>query len=45
MPRGQAVQLALEILEHLAKQEVSGVTEIATALGTTKARVSGASGR
>ena len=50
MPRGsptesdplqgvQAVQLVLEILEHLAKQEVAGVTEIATALGTTKARV------
>ena len=39
MPRGQAVQLALEILEHLAKQEVSGVTEIAAALGRTKARV------
>ncbi len=35
----QAVQLLLEILEHLAKQEVSGVTEIATALGATKARV------
>jgi DNA-binding IclR family transcriptional regulator len=35
----QAVQLVLEILEHLAKQEVSGVTEIATALGATKARV------
>ncbi|MEI9965670.1 MAG: IclR family transcriptional regulator [Caulobacteraceae bacterium] len=35
----QAVQLVLEILEHLAKQEVAGVTEIATALGTTKARV------
>jgi len=29
----------LEILEHLAKQEVAGVTEIATALGSTKARV------
>lgn len=35
----QAVQLVLEILEHLAKQEVAGVTEIANALGTTKARV------
>jgi IclR family transcriptional regulator, KDG regulon repressor len=35
----QAVQLVLEILEHLAKQEVAGVTEIATALGSTKARV------
>ncbi len=35
----QAVHLVLEILEHLAKQEVAGVTEIATALGTTKARV------
>ena len=34
----QAVQLVLEILEHLAKQEVAGVTEIATALGTTKTR-------
>ncbi len=35
----QAVQLVLEILEHLAKQEVAGVTEIASALGSTKARV------
>lgn len=35
----QAVQLVLEILEHLAKQEVAGVTEIANALGSTKARV------
>ena len=35
----QAVQLVLEILEHLAKQELAGVTEIANALGTTKARV------
>ncbi len=35
----QAVQLVLEVLEHLAKQEVAGVTEIATALGSTKARV------
>ncbi len=34
----QAVQLVLEILEHLAKQEVAGVTEIANAVGTTKAR-------
>ncbi len=39
IPGVQAVQLVLEILEHLAKQEVAGVTEIATALGTTKARV------
>ena len=38
-PGVQAVQLVLEILEHLAKQEVAGVTEIANALGTTKARV------
>lgn len=35
----QAVQLVLEVLEHLAKQEVAGVTEIANALGSTKARV------
>lgn len=35
----QAVQLVLEILEYLAKQEVAGVTEIANALGSTKARV------
>ena len=34
----QAVQLVLAILEHLAKQEVAGVTEIANAVGTTKAR-------
>jgi IclR family KDG regulon transcriptional repressor len=34
----QAVRLVLEILEHLAKQEVAGVTEIANAVGTTKAR-------
>ncbi len=34
----KAVRLALEILEHLAKQEATGVTDIATALGTTKAR-------
>jgi DNA-binding IclR family transcriptional regulator len=39
MPGVQAVQLVLEILEHLAKQEVAGVTEIASALGSTKARV------
>ena len=38
-PGVQAVQLVLEILEHLAKQEVAGVTEIATALGSTKGRV------
>jgi len=35
----QAVRLVLEILEHLAKQDAAGVTEIATALGSTKARV------
>lgn len=39
IPGVQAVQLVLEILEHLAKQEVAGVTEIANALGSTKARV------
>ena len=39
LPGVQAVQLVLEVLEHLAKQEVAGVTEIATALGSTKARV------
>ena len=38
-PGVQAVQLVLEVLEHLAKQEVAGVTEIANALGSTKARV------
>ncbi len=38
-PGVQAVELVLEVLEHLAKQEVAGVTEIATALGSTKARV------
>jgi IclR family KDG regulon transcriptional repressor len=38
-PGVQAVMLVLEIIEHLAKQEVAGVTEIARALGSTKARV------
>jgi DNA-binding IclR family transcriptional regulator len=39
MPGVQAVLLVLEIIEHLAKQEVAGVTEIAKTLGSTKARV------
>jgi DNA-binding IclR family transcriptional regulator len=39
LPGVQAVQLVLEVLEHLAKREVAGVTEIANALGSTKARV------
>lgn len=39
LPGVQAVQVVLEILEYLAKQEVAGVTEIAVALGSTKARV------
>lgn len=39
LPGVQAVQLVLEIIEHLAKREVAGVTEIANALGSTKARV------
>ncbi|WP_404712432.1 IclR family transcriptional regulator [Sphingomonas sp. MMS24-J13] len=38
-PGVQAVLLVLEIIEHLAKQESAGVTEIARALGSTKARV------
>jgi DNA-binding IclR family transcriptional regulator len=38
-PGVQAVLLVLEIIEHLAKHEVAGVTEIAKALGSTKARV------
>ena len=38
-PGVQAVLLVLEIIEHLAKQESAGVTEIAKALGSTKARV------
>lgn len=32
------MRLVLEILEHLAKEEVARVTEIANAVGTTKAR-------
>jgi len=35
----QAVQIMLEIMEYIAKQKVAGVTEIANALGSTKARV------
>jgi DNA-binding IclR family transcriptional regulator len=38
-PGVQAVLLVLEIIEHLAKQEIAGVTEIAKAIGSTKARV------
>ena len=34
-----AVQLALEVLESLAKHDSVGVTELSRALGTTKARV------
>lgn len=34
-----AIQLALEVLEALAKRDSVGVTELARALGTTKARV------
>jgi IclR family KDG regulon transcriptional repressor len=35
----QSVMIVLGVMEYLAAHEVAGVTEIATALGTTKARV------
>ncbi|HVY86968.1 MAG TPA: IclR family transcriptional regulator [Caulobacterales bacterium] len=35
----QSVMIVLGVMEYLAAREAAGVTEIATALGTTKARV------
>jgi IclR family transcriptional regulator, KDG regulon repressor len=35
----QSVMIVLGVMEYLASREAAGVTEIATALGTTKARV------
>ena len=35
----QSVMIVLGVMEYLAQREAAGVTEIATALGTTKARV------
>ena len=35
----QSVMIVLGVMEYLAQREEAGVTEIATALGTTKARV------